>query len=98
MERALLLLLVNAASALYMVGLIWFVQVVHYPLFQRVGAKDFVPYEQNHQRLTTWVTAPVMLLEAVLSVALVYVLPTSGVSWVAGGGERSQRRRGPGSE
>lgn len=79
------LLLLNLACALFMTGLIWFVQVVHYPLFERIGAQDFVLYEQNHQRLTTWVTAPVMLLEAVLSVALVYVLPASGVVWVAGG-------------
>ncbi len=79
------LLLLKLACALFMTGLIWFVQVVHYPLFERIGAQDFVPYEQNHQRLTTWVTAPVMLLEAALSVALVYVLPASGIAWVAGG-------------
>lgn len=30
------LLLLNLASALFMTGLIWFVQVVHYPLFERI--------------------------------------------------------------
>ncbi|MFY0528690.1 hypothetical protein ACN28I_37835 [Archangium gephyra] len=31
-----LVLLAHAAATLFMVGLIWFVQVVHYPLFSRV--------------------------------------------------------------
>ena len=35
------LLLVNAATTLFMVGVIWFVQSVHYPLFSRVGEAAF---------------------------------------------------------
>ncbi len=50
----------------YMVGLIWFVQVVHYPLFRRVGSDVFSVYEQMHTRLTTWVVAPVMVAELAL--------------------------------
>ncbi len=33
-----LLVLGNLAPTLMMTGLIWFVQIVHYPLFDRVGA------------------------------------------------------------
>lgn len=33
------LLLVHAAVTLYMTGVIWFVQVVHYPLFSCVGRR-----------------------------------------------------------
>ncbi|MCK6525129.1 hypothetical protein L6R49_27300, partial [Myxococcota bacterium] len=32
-----LLLLIHAAATWFMVGLIWFVQIVHYPLFSAVG-------------------------------------------------------------
>ena len=35
------LLGVHAAATLFMVGLIWFVQVVHYPLFAQVGSAGF---------------------------------------------------------
>lgn len=35
-----------------MVGLIWFVQVVHYPLFASVGADGFTDYETAHRRRT----------------------------------------------
>jgi hypothetical protein len=46
-----------------MIGIIWFVQVVHYPLFSRVGADGYPAYQAAHGRLTTFVVAPPMLLE-----------------------------------
>jgi hypothetical protein len=67
-----LVLLANVASTLMLVGLIWFVQVVHYPQFARVGADRFTQYQSEHVRLTTWVVALPMLVEAVTSVALVW--------------------------
>ena len=58
-----LLLMLHLVSTLAMVGLIWFVQVVHYPLFDQVGRDGFRQYEQSHQRLTTLVVAPLMLTD-----------------------------------
>jgi len=46
-----------------MVGIIWFVQVVHYPLFSRVGAGGYPAYQSAHSRLTTYVVVPPMLVE-----------------------------------
>lgn len=57
-----------------MTGLIWFVQVVHYPLFARVGG-DFVSYQQAHMQQTTWVVGPVMLLEAFTAASLLVRRP-----------------------
>ena len=53
-----------------MTGLIWFVQVVHYPLFERVAVQIFASYQQAHQRLTTWVVAPALLVQAPLHAEL----------------------------
>lgn len=61
-----------------MTGLIWFVQVVHYPLFAKVGEAAFKGYEHDHQRKTTWVVAPVMLIEA--AAASILVVPVVGVA------------------
>jgi hypothetical protein len=74
-----LILLAHAAATLYMVGLIWFVQVVHYPLFSRVGADGFVPYAAAHGVLTTWAVGPPMVLELVTAVWLV-LHPPPGVN------------------
>ncbi len=53
-----------------MVGLIWFVQVVHYPLFEGVGERGFARYSQEHARLTTYVVLPLMVTELVCAVQL----------------------------
>lgn len=67
---ALALLLAHAAATWFMVGLIWTVQVVHYPLMSAVGAERFVAYEAAHVRRISWVVIPPMLLELGCAVAL----------------------------
>ena len=67
LERALLLL--QAAATAYMTGLVWFVQLVHYPLFQLVPPAALPAYEARHQQRTGWVVAPPMLLELVTTLA-----------------------------
>jgi hypothetical protein len=49
---------------------IWFVQIVHYPLFGRVGAANFRAYEREHARRTGWVVGPAMVVELALALAL----------------------------
>ena len=65
-----LLPIAHAAAALFMTGVIWFVQIVHYPLFGRVGAANFRAYEREHARRTGWVVGPAMVVELLLALAL----------------------------
>ncbi len=60
-----------------MVGLIWFVQVVHYPLFATVGSDHFASYETAHQRLTSFVVGPLMAVEGVTAIWLVVAPPAA---------------------
>ncbi len=64
-------LLANAASTLFMVGLAWFVDIVHYPLFAAVGEEQFSGYHEAHSQRTTWVVLPVMSIELISSWVLV---------------------------
>lgn len=79
-----LMLLIHVFATLFMTGLIWFVQIVHYPLFANVGTEQFKTYEQVHQRLTTWVVGPAMLVELATAILLVKYLPTesSPLAWI----------------
>jgi hypothetical protein len=70
-----ILLLVQFVATWTMVGIIWFVQVVHYPLFLRVGSPDFQDYHQNHTRLTKWIVGPPMLMEGFTAVVLLRYRP-----------------------
>ncbi len=75
MEFSVLLLLTNAMATLYMTGLIWMVQIVHYPLFAEVGMEQFPQYARKHQFLTSIVVGPPMLTEALSSMLLAWYLP-----------------------
>lgn len=78
MPSTTLLVLVHAAATLFMTGLVWFVQVVHYPLYDRVGADGFSRYELDHTRRTGWVVGPAMAVEAG-SAAWLLAAPPTGV-------------------
>ena len=69
------LLLAHLAATLFMVGVIWFVQLVHYPLFARVGEEGFPAYSEAHSRLTGYVVGPPMLLEAGTALLFVFRRP-----------------------
>jgi hypothetical protein len=69
------LLLIHAAATWFMVGVIWFVQVAHYPLFAVVSGDAAVPYAYEHQRRTGWVIAPVMMIEMAAAVLVLLFRP-----------------------
>lgn len=78
---------IHAAVTCFLAGLIWFVQVVHYPLMRVVGTGHFREYERLHQQRTTVVVAPAMLLELAMSVAVLVIAHRSGtvviLSWIS---------------
>ena len=76
------LLVFHAVSTLMMAGLIWFVQIVHYPLFAMVGDADFRAYELSHQRRTAILVGPLMLAEAASTVALLVTVNVPGMWWM----------------
>lgn len=73
-----LILMAQAFASGSMCGLIWFVQVVHYPLFGRVVGDGSRAYAAEHQRRTTLVVGPLMLIE-LATAGLIAVSPPAGV-------------------
>lgn len=78
-----------------MIGVIWIVQLVHYPLFASVGPGEFVAYHHDHVRLITYIVGPAMLVELAGAVylfanpiepipawAIMLGLGLIGVAWV----------------
>ena len=70
MDNLHLLPAAHAGATLFMTGVIWFVQVVHYPLFARTGPGGFADYEREHARRTGWIVGPAMTTELLLALAL----------------------------
>lgn len=79
----MIVLLIHAAATLYMTGLIWFVQVVHYPLMAKVGAEGYPDYQRAHERLTTWAVGPPMLVELACALWLAVAPPPGIAPWLA---------------
>lgn len=65
-----LLLWLNLASTLPLVGLIWTIQMVHYPTFHYVAPERFPEFAQFHQRRISYVVVPLMLIELLASIGL----------------------------
>ena len=79
-----LALLTCLTSALSMTGVIWFVHVVHYPLFERVEVEAFRRYHADHTRTTAYVVVLPMVLELLTSVSLVVRRPSGTGPLLAG--------------
>jgi hypothetical protein len=82
MQAVEFLLAGNGAASLMMTGLIWLVQIVHYPLFDQVGKPQFAEYERRHSQLISFVVGPLMLLELGCSLGLVLLLRRSVPAWI----------------
>lgn len=77
------LLAVHAAATWFMVGLIWIIQVVHYPLFHSVGAGHFVAYEAGHtQRMGIVLAIPAAV--EVVTAAMLFTSDPSATTLAAG--------------
>lgn len=63
--------LLHIFATLFMCGLCWFVQIVHYPLFKAVPLEDFTAYQKKNY-VTGLVSVPVMTLELFIGFWVLY--------------------------
>jgi len=67
------ILLLHVAITWALVGLIWTIQMVHYPLFEQVGEDHFTTYHARHMWLITWLAGPLILAEAGTAALLLFL-------------------------
>lgn len=82
------LVLANTAASLVMTGVIWFVQLVHYPLLALVGPERSTAIAVEHQRRTSWVVGAPMAVEGFSTLGLLAARPDSvwpGWPWIGAG-------------
>jgi hypothetical protein len=66
---------VHFATTAFMTGIIWFVQLIHYPWFHDVPADRFVAYHQKYTRVMGGLVGPVMLAELASGLLLLALMP-----------------------
>lgn len=63
-------LLVHFITCAFMTGLIWLVQLVHYPAFKSIEAQGFASFHRFHSSAIGCIVAPVMLMEMISGILL----------------------------
>lgn len=66
------ILIIHMFSSLFMCGLCWFVQIVHYPLFRAIPISNFENYERKNG-VTAFITVPLMTIELISGLFVLYM-------------------------
>ena len=65
---------VHFLSTSLMVGIIWVIQLLHYPAFNFIKESDYVEFQHFHMQRISFIVVPVMILELFSAFMLVYYL------------------------
>jgi hypothetical protein len=65
-----LLFFLNVISAFLLTGVIWTIQIVHYPSFHYIDKMSFTNFHHFHERRISIIVMPLMLIELTTSTAL----------------------------
>ena len=74
-------LIAQVIGSVGMFGVIWTIQLVHYPLMRAIPADGFVGYEQQHTRLISFVVGPLMAVEGLCVLAVFFARPDGVPIW-----------------
>lgn len=74
-----LFFLVNSACSLFLCGLIWLVQLVHYPSFHFADEARFKEFHTFHSQRISIIVIPVMIIELITSGVLWWNYPASNL-------------------
>ena len=77
------LALVQLVATWMLVGIIWFTQVIHYPLYRKIK-EGFVEYERAHLRRAAVLIGPLMLIEALSAIVLMGAATEGTLTKLAG--------------
>lgn len=68
--------LIQLLATIFLCGVIWFVQIIHYPLFRNIGPIEFTGYHRNYVARIKYIVIPAMLTELVCAFALPIMAPS----------------------
>lgn len=68
-----LAIVANLVLSAFMVGVIWFVQIIQYPLLAKIGAESFIDYHREYTKRAGYLLGPVMVFEMGIAVLLCFL-------------------------
>ena len=70
----------QVVASVGMFGVIWVMQLVHYPLMRFAAGPQFARFETEHQRRISMVVGPLMAVEGICVLAFLFA-PPAGLTW-----------------
>ena len=80
-----MLLLFNLLISALLTGLIWTIQLVHYPAFALVGKAEQPLFQLHHEQRISYLVIPLMLTELAITVWLLISSPEKLLTWLIAG-------------
>lgn len=74
----------NLTVTAVMTGLIWTIQLVHYPFFHRLEKDNYNIHMDEHRKKISFIVLPVMLIELATSVGLVLMKSSFRSAFIIG--------------
>jgi hypothetical protein len=81
-EKSVAVLIGHVVATSFMAGVIWYVQLVHYPLMGGWPHDDFPGWEAAHREQTGLVVVPAMLAEGLAAVLILTLRPAGVSAWI----------------
>ena len=72
-----LLFKINFISTSFMVGVIWVIQLLHYPSFHFINDQKYVDFQHFHMQRISFIVIPAMLVELASGLLLAYFFRSS---------------------
>ena len=72
-----LLLKVSFISTSVMVGIIWVIQLLHYPAFHFINDQIYIEFQHFHMQRISFIVIPAMLIELASALLLAYFFRSS---------------------
>ena len=71
-NHLIILSLTHLISTAIIVGILWVIQVVHYPSFYFIERDEYVSFQKFHMDKISYIVVPVMLIESISGFILIY--------------------------
>ena len=68
---------INFISTSFMVGVIWVIQLLHYPSFHFIGNQKYIEFQYFHMQRISFIVIPAMLIELASAILLTYFFRSS---------------------
>ena len=70
---------IHIVSTSLMVGVIWIMQLVHYPSFNFINVEEYKSFQEFHMKRISLIVIPVMIMELTSGVLIFWIYQTDNI-------------------